>query len=116
MTSGYDSRFSHASSSGDRSIDSAAKLVRVSLNCRGPIRAKVGKGWLSTYASAMLIGSTFRFFARTVEKWISLDLLVDAIESLEIVLGVPAAHEFRVVGLVRRGFAGQEEASRLTGP
>ena len=50
------SRFNHFNSFSLSSISSAAKLVRVSLSVRGPIRGKVGKGWFSTYASAMLIG------------------------------------------------------------
>src|SRR5437867_2072122 len=35
---------------------------------RGPIRAKVGKGWFSTYARAMLMGRTFRFFASSFTR------------------------------------------------
>ena len=52
------SRFRYLSSLGFSRTSSALTQDRVSEILRGPIRGKVGKGWQSTHARAMLIGST----------------------------------------------------------
>ncbi len=52
------SKFSQRSSSGVSSTSSAWNEVRVSARLRGPMSANVGNAWHSTYASAIMIGST----------------------------------------------------------
>ena len=59
---------SHFNSSADNSTFNAGSDVRVSEITRGPISGNVGNGWQSTYASAMLIGSTLRFFASSITR------------------------------------------------
>src|SRR5438876_11742421 len=52
------SKFSHCTSSRVSVISRAWREVRVSSCVRGPMRAKVGKGWQSTEARAIVLADT----------------------------------------------------------